>query len=81
MQKSLAGIENSEFLKVLEKAVDKCEIFIIYKRSQTKLVISFALATRFNEALSMDICGIKVFHITDNFTRYSASDILKSKES
>ena len=79
-----AGIEDLEFLKVLEETADKCEICIKYKRSPPKPVVGFALATRFNEALSMDIkeiCGIKVLHMIDNFTRYSAAVVLKSKES
>lgn len=62
-----------------------CETCIQYKRPVPKPAIGLPLATYFNETVTVDLHEWKpelwYLHVIDEFTRFSAGSIMKSKKS
>ena len=65
-----AGIMDKELLGLIKDQNNKCDICIRYKKAEPRPIVGFPLASRFNEAISMDlkeIKGYKILHIIDKF--------------
>ena len=79
-----SGIKDRVFLKSIEEVSENCDLCQRYKRTPSRPVVGFPLASRFNEVVSMDlkdIAGVKIIHLIDNFSRYSAALRVNSKDS
>ena len=62
------GINDSEFLQMMESIHDRCNICIKYKKPPPKPIVCAPLAKEFNESIAMDlkdISGNLVIHLTD----------------
>jgi hypothetical protein len=63
--------------------VDNCEVCLKFKRPPPKPAVGFPLATRFNETVAVDLHQLEknlwCLHIIDEYTRFSAGGIMKSK--
>ena len=80
-----AGTTDKETLNLLRTVCDSCEVCLINKRPPPKPVVGLPLATEFNEMVAVDLHelenGTWYLHIIDEFTRFSAGSIMKSKKS
>ena len=79
-----AGIDDPEFIEMLQNVPKSCEFCLRYKKAEPRPVVGFSLGTYFNETVSMDIKeidSIKILHLIDHATRYSVAVKLSSKES
>ena len=54
-----SGIQDQEFLSILESITSGCDICRKYKRAQPRPVVGFPLAEKFNQFVSLDLKEIK----------------------
>ena len=70
--------------KILKEIVDECEVCVKYKRTKPRPAVGFPLGTEFNETVAVDLHqldkGLWYLHIIDEFTRFSAGAIMRSKQ-
>ena len=88
--KLIQTIENSgnndlDLKKAIEEVTLNCDICKRYKKSRPKPVVSFPMASEFNETIAMDLKiyqnnSIYILHIVDHVTRFSAGAIIRSKK-
>lgn len=80
-----AGTTGNESLDILRTVCENCETCIQYKRPVPKPAVGLPLATDFNETVAVDLHelepGLWYLHVIDEFTRFSAGSIMKSKKS
>lgn len=80
-----AGTTGNESLDILRMVCENCETCIQYKRPVPKPAVGLPLATDFNETVAVDLHelepGLWYLHVIDEFTRFSAGSIMKSKKS
>ena len=80
-----AGNTSSNVAKLLKEVVENCKICIKLKRPSPKPAVGFPLATDFNETIAVDLHELDknlwYLHIIDEFTRFSAAVIMKTKRS
>ena len=78
------GFNDSEFLEILSKCCEDCELCQKFKRPPLRPVVSIPLADNFNQVVCMDLKEHVhnkswVLHLIDSFSRYSAACIIYSK--
>ena len=77
-----AGVNDDQFLSILESIRFDCEICAKYKRSNPRPVAGFSLAKEFNETVAWDLKpyrGVHFLHLIDLATRYSNAVVIHSK--
>ena len=79
-----AGDVKPEIHQEVSDIVTNCEVCLKFKKPAPKPAAGFPLATKFNETVAVDLHQLEknlwYLHIIDEFTRYSAGGIIKSKE-
>ena len=79
------GRIDSETLKTLQKVCEDCKICLVNKKPAPRPVVGLPLATEFNEMVAVDLHELEpntwYLHIIDEFTRFSAGRIMRSKKS
>ena len=79
-----AGTNNTDTLDLLRSVCENCEICITNKRPSPKPVVGLPLATEFNETVAVDLHeldhNVWYLHIIDEFTRFSAGSIVRTKK-
>ena len=77
------GVSDDQvLLDCVDDVTSACAVCVKYKRTPPRPVVSFPLATCFNEVVAMDlkvICGKLVLHLIDHATRYSAALVIPNK--
>ena len=80
-----SGVTDSNVVCQLDEIISKCDICLKYKRPSPKPAVGLPLATEFNGMVAVDLHQLErnlwYLHIIDEFTRFSAGAIMKSKES
>ena len=79
-----AGIRDLEFIKILLVLPNSCEVWIRYKKTESRPIVGFTLGSYFNENIAInikEINGNKVLHLIDHATRYSVRIRIPNKES
>ena len=80
-----AGNGNSEILGIIPEIVNNCSMCLKFKKPSPKPAVGLPLATEFNETVAMDLHelgpNLWYLHIIDEFTRFSAGCIVRSKQS
>lgn len=76
--------DTQELKKAIEELSEKCDICKRYKKSRPKPVVTFPLATQFNETVAMDLKtysnnSIYFLHLIDHATRFSQAVVIRSK--
>ena len=79
-----AGEENTELYKALEEVGTRCDTCKRYKKTPPRPIVTFPLATVFNETIAMDLKIYKnnstyFLHVIDHATRFSAGSVIRSK--
>ena len=78
-----AGIKDSELEQAVRKATQECEVCIKFARERPRPVVSLAMASRFNEAIALDlkVWGAKYFLvIIDLGTWYCTATVNGDKQ-
>ena len=76
------GVNDDQFLSILESISFDCEICAKYKRSNPRPVVGFSLAKEFNDTVAIDLKpykGVHFLHLIDLATRYSNAVVIHSK--
>ena len=78
-----SGEDNKDLIKSLEDVGNNCDTCKRYKKTPPHPVVTFPLATQFNETVAMDLKvyknnSIYFLHLIDNFTRFSAASVIRS---
>ena len=80
-----AGTKDRDILEIIPEIVNNCDICLKFKRPSPKPAVGLPLATEFNETVTMDLHelgpNLWYLHIIDEFTRFSAGCIVRSKQS
>ena len=78
-----SGVCDSGIDKLVDDVSQSCDICKKFRRSPPRPVVSFPLATEFNETVAMDLKFINsrpVLHMIDHATRYSTACLLSNKK-
>ena len=82
----MAGREDKELFKEIEKCTSSCDTCLRYKHPESRPIVCMPLAKEFNDTVSMDLkCfdvknGIYFQHIIDHLTRFSMVKVIYSKD-
>ena len=77
-----AGVNDYQFLSILESISFDCQICAKYKRSNPRPVVGFSLAKEFNDTVAIDLKpykGVLFLHLIDLATRYNNAVVIHSK--
>ena len=77
-----AGVDDKAVFQAVDRISENCDICKRFKRPPLGPVVTFPLATSFNETVAMDIKVIQgrlVLHMIDHLTRYSSACVLRNK--
>ena len=79
-----SGEKDQELNKSIEEVTNNCDYCKRYKKPSPKPVVSFPLATVFNDTVAMDLKvytnnQIYLLHIIDHLTHFSAGAVIRSK--
>ena len=80
-----AGEDNKELFTAIEEVEKGCDTCKRYRKTSPRPVVTFPLATIFNETVGMDLKiyqnnSIYFLHIVDHATRFSAAGVIRSKK-
>ena len=80
-----SGEDNEELIKELEDVRSNCDTCKRYKPTPPRPVVTFPLATEFNQTVGMDLKiyknnAIYFLHLVDHATRFSAACVIRSKK-
>ena len=78
-----SGVKDTAIDKTVDEVSQNCDICKRFRRSPARPVVTFPLATEFNETIAMDIKFINsrpVLHLIDHATRYSRACLLANKK-
>jgi transposase InsO family protein len=79
------GEKYVDTLGMLQDIVDSCEVCSKYKRPSPRPVVGLPLASTYNETVALDLHQLEknvwYLHIIDEFSRFSAACVVKSKQS
>ena len=80
-----SGAEDKELIRAIEEVSKSCDICKRYKKTIPRPVVTFPLASTFNETVAMDLKTYKnnsiyFIHIIDHLTRFSAAAVIRSKK-
>lgn len=69
---------------IMKKIYDNCNTCLKFKKTPMRPAVSLPLATKFNEAVAMDLKywknGLYIFYLIDMFSRFTKADWIKSKD-
>ena len=78
-----AGNDDRKTFELLQETIEKCDTCLKYKKTSPRPVVGLPLATRYNETVAVDLHELDrnlwYLHIIDEFSRYSAGCIVRSK--
>ena len=79
-----SGNDNDNLLKAVEDVTNNCDTCKRYKKTAPRPVVTFPLATIFNETVAMDLKifennSIYFLHLIDHATRFSAAGVIRNK--
>ena len=77
-----AGVDDKAVFQAVDRISNNCDICKRFKRPPLRPVVTFPLATSFNETVALDIKvmqGRMVLHMIDHLTRYSSACVLRNK--
>lgn len=79
-----AGEDNKDLIQAIEDVASNCDICKRYKKTAPRPVVTFPLASVFNETVAMDLKiyknnSVYFLHVIDHATRFSAAGVIKSK--
>ena len=83
---STAGVNDPDFLKILEKIGKECETCKKFQKGPLRPVVGFSMAKEFNEVVALDLKqwsfspNIWFCHMIDLATRYSVCTIINNKK-
>ena len=78
-----SGVRDPGIDKVVDDVTQKCDICKRFRRSPPRPIVTFPLASEFNETVAMDIKFINtrpVLHMIDHATRFSRACLLPNKK-
>lgn len=79
-----SGNRDTCLLSLLDKIVSECPVCMKFRKPAPKPIVGYPLATDYNQTVALDLHQINkntwYLHIIDEFSRYSAGCITKSKE-
>lgn len=78
-----AGAWRDNFDEDLEKIEERCDVCKTYARTPSRPVVSFPMATYFNEKVAMDLKywrGKWILHLIDMWSRYTISIFIQRKK-
>ena len=78
-----SGVKDPVIDNIIYDVSQKCDVCKRFRRAPPRPVVSFPLATEFNETVAMDIKFINtrpVLHLIDHATRYSRACLLSNKK-
>lgn len=80
-----AGIKDKDLFKKMTKLVEECDVCAQHRKTPPKPSAGMPLADDYNQTVAVDLheLGRNVWylHMIDQFTRFSAAAIIKSKQS
>ena len=78
-----SGVVDSDLGKMVDTVTLNCNVCKKYRRPPPRPIVSFPLATDFNEVVAMDIKfidGVPILHLIDHATRYSMACRVRNKK-
>ena len=79
-----SGNKDKSCLSILQQIVHDCDICQRYSRTKPKPAVGLPLASEYNETVAVDLHelepGVWYLHVIDQFTRFSAGSIVKTKK-
>lgn len=80
-----AGTSDANTLDMIQRVTEECEVCFLHKTLVPRPVVGFPLATEYNETVAVDLHELEegktwYLHIIDEFTRFSAGCIIRSKK-
>lgn len=80
-----SGNKDKDCLTILQQIVHDCDICQRYSKTKPKPAVGLPLASEYNETVAVDLHQLEpnmwYLHIIDQFTRFSAGSIVKTKKS
>ena len=80
-----AGIKDAEVYRDTTEIVEKCEVCAHHKKTIPKPAVGMPLAEDYNHTVAVDLNeldrNVWYFHMIDEYTRFSAAVIIRSKQS
>ena len=77
------GVDDEELFDMIKNIEKHCTVCTKYKRPPAKPIVTFPLASEFNESVAMDlkqVSGKLVLHLIDHATRFSSAGVIPSKD-
>lgn len=77
-----SGVIDKNIEQIVDTVSDKCDTCKRFRRPQSRPVVTFPLASEFNEVIAMDlkfIDGTPILHFIDHATRYSMACRVRNK--
>ena len=83
--KESADFADEEFISLIKKVCDECEICAKFKRPPLRPVVGLRLGNKFNHVVALDLKEhihnkVWILHLIDLFTRYSAACLISDKK-
>ncbi|XP_061906336.1 uncharacterized protein LOC133659674 [Entelurus aequoreus] len=79
-----SGNKDKDCLTILQQIVHDCDICQRYSKAKPRPAVGLPLATEYNETVAVDLHelepGVWYLHVIDQFTRFSAGSIVKTKK-
>ena len=77
------SVDDKEFVDMIENIEKHCTVCTKYKCPPAKPIVTFPLASEFNESVAIDlkqVSGKLVLHLIDHATRFSSAGVIPSKD-
>ena len=77
------GVADKEMLKIVKEVDSKCSICNRYRKAPLKPIVCLPMSKVFNQSIAMDLKFIEakiILHLIDHATRYSAGQVISSKD-
>ena len=79
-----AGIKDPEVYRDMTEIVEKCDVCARHKKTPPKPVVGMPLEEDYNHTVAVDLHeldrNVWYFHMIDEYTRFSAAIIIRSKQ-
>ena len=79
-----ANIWDIDYQQIAKQLYESCEICQKFHKTPARPVVSLPLATKFNEAVAMDLKiwsqGVNILYLIDMFTKFTTARIIKDKK-
>lgn len=78
-----AGNEDKNVKSMLDEVIQECDTCKVHKKPNPRPIVGFPLASEYNETVAVDLHQLEnnvwYLHIIDEFTRFSAGCVVRSK--